>query len=647
MLFVHEIQDFSFIVLRASLPAGQACELVADATLTHVIVHRLEAAQTYYLFTVHEALPRLYDAAAKDSVAVALELDQCQPVPVIDAYADGETAPDRAVVVDRRHVTGYLDLTVPPLSLGGTKGGFGEPGGGAYMGVPGAPISSGLPGGPTRSISEAEAQPVPRSMVTQFPERVRLGDTAVLKVLLSAAVQAGGVPLAAPLGSEIMVVVEPVQRFRLVGAGEGVLHITGEPETLPLRFQLEATETGDGRIDVYAYQGVQPLGRAVVSATVVGANEPDDLTEGRQDHALAAISVHQPDLALIVIQKPRGTQFEYKMQLKTLEAIPELTTGVFGPVSFTGNPEAYFEQFFKSIEDEPLDTPEQRGRIESILEAKGNNLFQTFFPEDLQALLWRYWKRVKTVQIVSGDPWIPWEMCKLINPVKPYKQGPYFCEAFAVTRWKNDVEIQPALTLNNVALVVPEDSGLEHAPAERDYLLSLSDGGRAVSRIPAQLVKVMRALQSGQYDGWHFSGHGRHREGTDPNFSVIALEDQAELTPEYLSSCRNLGQAHPLVFLNACNVGRRAMSLTDVGGWADKFLWAGAAAFIGAHWSIDDGVAYDFAKLLYSKLLDDGLPIGEAVRESRLAVREAYPGDPTWLAYTVFASPMARVEGPT
>jgi hypothetical protein len=36
------------------------------------------------------------------------------------------------------------------------------------------------------------------------------------------------------------------------------------------------------------------------------------------------------------------------------------------------------------------------------------------------------------------------------------------------------------------------------------------------------------------------------------------------------------------------------------------------------------------------------MPIGDAVREARAAVRAG--GDPTWLAYTVFADPLARVE---
>ena len=83
------------------------------------------------------------------------------------------------------------------------------------------------------------------------------------------------------------------------------------------------------------------------------------------------------------------------------------------------------------------------------------------------------------------------------------------------------------------------------------------------------------------------------------------------------------------------------MSLTDIGGWARQFLRARAGAFIGAYWSIYDQPASDFAQELYSRLLS-WIPIGRAVQEARTAIKPA--GDPTWLAYTAFADPLARVR---
>jgi CHAT domain-containing protein len=74
---------------------------------------------------------------------------------------------------------------------------------------------------------------------------------------------------------------------------------------------------------------------------------------------------------------------------------------------------------------------------------------------------------------------------------------------------------------------------------------------------------------------------------------------------------------------------------------AQQFLLAGAAAFVGAYWSVYDEPAYKFAQELYNCLLA-GEPIARAAKSARLAIKKA--GDPTWLAYTVFADPLATVK---
>jgi CHAT domain-containing protein len=97
----------------------------------------------------------------------------------------------------------------------------------------------------------------------------------------------------------------------------------------------------------------------------------------------------------------------------------------------------------------------------------------------------------------------------------------------------------------------------------------------------------------------------------------------------------------PLIFLNACQVGRSGLSLTGIGGWAKQCLAAGASAFIGPYWAVYDQSAYAFAQALYDRLLA-GLPIGQAAQEARVTVKSM--GDPSWLAYTIFADPAAKVQ---
>ena len=269
-------------------------------------------------------------------------------------------------------------------------------------------------------------------------------------------------------------------------------------------------------------------------------------------------------------------------------------------------------------------------------------LFEKLLPADLQVILWQLRDRIKVVQVESEEPWIPWELCKLQGREDGrVVEGPFLCEAFAMTRWLPGIGFKPTLSLKNMALVLPRDSGLPMATSEGEYVSSLAGRGRQVDRVPATFLDLRAALAKGEYDGWHFTGHGGFR-APDPNRSAMLLENREELTPEDLGGVvSNLGLARPLVFLNACQIGRSALSLTDIGGWAAQFLRAGAAAFVGAYWSVYDQAAHDFARAFYGRLLA-GLSIGQAAQEARAAIKPL--GDPTWLAYTVFADPLATVQ---
>jgi CHAT domain len=93
--------------------------------------------------------------------------------------------------------------------------------------------------------------------------------------------------------------------------------------------------------------------------------------------------------------------------------------------------------------------------------------------------------------------------------------------------------------------------------------------------------------------------------------------------------------------LNSCDTGDGGFYLTNLGGWAHDFLDAGAGAFLGTLWPVNDRIAREFAKDFYRRFLS-GYSIAEALLQARLHVRDLIPGDPSWLAYTVFAHPFAN-----
>jgi len=616
MLHLHEIAAESFVLLQAEWPVRKALELVTHLERTHVIVHRLEPTDFYYLYPREEALACLRNTDPDVTIHQAFNLHEGDATPALDAYSDAREAPDRTVVLDEGRVVGFYDIDLPPSQqIGSGRRGDGK--------------------------ASETAAPAVRSMVVDFPQRVPLYQTLPLLVYLSAQAEGGpALPVAVPVGSEVKVTVACRAGFESVGPVEGSLVVVDEDETLPLNFTVRATEPGPGRIDVIAYRGVQPLGRLVLRPTVAPASDPRRAAEAHES-PLAPLTVRQPDLSLLILESRIGGEIALTMRLSATDSSLGLNFKPFGPVPFRTSPVGYLREFFQGIDALPIGSAGERAIAERKLQAKGTHLFKTLFPKDLQALLWSLKERIKTVQIQSEEPWVPWELCRLQGEEGgQIVHGPYMCEAFEVTRWLPGLPLQLEITLKNLGLVVPKRSGLRYVRRERDYLLSLANGERRVNPVPARYLDVVKELDSGSYDGWHFSGHGRARS-PDPNRSAMVLEAGDELIPEDLSMASSVRNARPLVFLNACQIGQSAMSLTDIGGWAAQFLRAGAVAFIGAYWSILDDTAYEFCQAFYGRLLS-GVPIGRAVREARLAVKSAQ--DLTWLAYTVYAHPLATVQ---
>ncbi|RKZ93497.1 MAG: hypothetical protein DRR19_00980 [Candidatus Parabeggiatoa sp. nov. 1] len=487
------------------------------------------------------------------------------------------------------------------------------------------------------NIVQATDEFIIRSLVADFSEQVTLNDTVSLLVSLSAEdVQNHNLPVLSK-GSKVDIVIQTRRHFMVEGKNEGQLVISDEDETLPLQFKLKATALGLGKIRVLAFHEGQLLGEIKLSPTIVEQTTESPRTELGQ--RLEQVNIEQPDLLLLILEREHHGGPAVTFLLHAKDPSLELNFNTYGPISLRVEPLRFFQNLFKDIENLAL------GAIaEDYLATMGTRLFETIFPKELQELLWKLKDRALSLQIQSDEPWIPWELCKLQGRDEKglIVESGFFCDAFVVTRWIPGIPSCSHLTLNNMALVVPNDSGLPDAKKERDYLLDLSNEKRKVTSISADFSSVTKALASGQYDAWHFTGHGLYRV-PDPSHSGIKLEQQEQLRARDISGkVKNLGAIHhPLIFLNACLAGRSGLSLTNIGGFAYQSLQAGAGAFIGAYWSLFDQAAYQFATAFYDRLLA-GQPIGKAVREARLEIKQL--GDPTWLAYTVYAEPLAVVE---
>ncbi len=623
----------AFVLLQSDWPVVRGRELVEALLPTHVIVQRHDPQEYYYLYPSQEVLDRLRRAPDTTPIWAALNLHETDATPLVDIHADPLSAPNRCVVEEEGRLVGFYDASI--------RGGETLAAGAHLPSLPSIRRGDMVLEGP--GVAPLPSLPS-RALVARFPERVALDEVTSLLVSLSTTDGgSGSIPIGElVVGTILDILVQAERGFVLEGRGEGQLKISDGQLSLPLQFKLRSTALGPGQIVVLAFHDGLCLGKMTLTPTVIEPSLIPRTTSSRgQMQPLAPVSVQlpNPDLLLFIEQTQVNDRPAITLLISATDPRLNMSMHPFEPIVFHSDPGRYFEEFYRDIENYAVETPEDKVIAAENLADKGTLLFQTLIPPEAQRTLWSLKDQIKTVLVQSAEPWIPWELCKLCGQDNG-QEGPFFAEAFAMTRWMLGPGFKPTLTLQNLALVVPSDSRLPLATAERDYLLSLAQSPRQVTPIPARFKEVHEALASGQYDGWHFTGHGGYR-ASDPNRSAIYLEQQVPFTPENLvGKVAHLGKAHPLVFLNACQVGQGGMSLTDIGGWAKRFLDAGAGAFIGPYWSVYDQSACTFAQEVYSRLLA-GLPIGQAVQQARLAIRQT--GDLTWLAYTVFAHPFMTI----
>lgn len=172
----------------------------------------------------------------------------------------------------------------------------------------------------------------------------------------------------------------------------------------------------------------------------------------------------------------------------------------------------------------------------------------------------------------------------------------------------------------------------------------LRSDNRTVSPVRATSSDVMSVFKAGTFDVIHFIGHGEIPDPGNASSARVVLSGASYLDAGSIrGAARNFGRTRPLVFLNACRLGSASPGLVGPAGFASAMLDAGSAAFVGTHWDVVDEKAHEFATVLYARLVV-GEPIGRAALAARLAIKD--PDDPTWLAYTVFASPTASIAVP-
>jgi hypothetical protein len=222
----------------------------------------------------------------------------------------------------------------------------------------------------------------------------------------------------------------------------------------------------------------------------------------------------------------------------------------------------------------------------------GAALWRGLVPERLREQFWERQHRIRQLTILADRDAVPWE---LLYPLDPGHDEGFLVEQFPVSRAIFGRRPIRRLSLRPARFVLPEGS----PPEASDE------------------IEALRQL----------------------------LASERQFTPTLLTTAaigQVLATTAPTVFINACRTAGLAATYNQLDGWASKFLEAGAGAFIGTLWAVSDGTAREFASELYAQL-QAGLSLGYAAMRARQTVA-SQPGDPSWLAYTVYGDPRATIS---
>ncbi|MEM1047353.1 MAG: CHAT domain-containing protein, partial [Pseudomonadota bacterium] len=421
----------------------------------------------------------------------------------------------------------------------------------------------------------------------------------------------------------------------------------GHPEHYD--FRIRGIKAGPAEIHVDARQGPRRLTRLVL--------QPSFVALGAKARAGGLAISTQPEKASVEVRIIEDSTATGQLRLRYIMQSRDLPFGQRNEVREVGRAkEAVIADFYERIEGEWGRSTSEFASFIGEIESYGAMMYDELVPDVIKQEIWKYKDQIGSIEVISQEPSIPWEILHIIDDTHSIAPGSRFLGELGLVRWVDNFYWPPAtlkVRPGNARYVIPDYANprlkLRGAAREADLLVDRF----GASAIPATRQDVVAALGGeSSIDLLHFACHG---QATADAIWKAALLMTGEKRPDnsfstdsvsindvrYRARLKSDDGAMPIVFVNACQAAATGTTLTGTGGLAETFVDRGAGLFISTLWSVGDDTALTFAQVFYDALLA-AKTVTEATRDARLAAKEAR--EPTWLAYSVYGHPYARVQ---
>lgn len=282
--------------------------------------------------------------------------------------------------------------------------------------------------------------------------------------------------------------------------------------------------------------------------------------------------------------------------------------------------------------------------------AFGGQLFDTLFQGDVRRLYDEARTRQRSrldLVLTSMIPWIaekPWEFA--------YDHGRQSFLATEEINFTRNVltnvpadQIDPADGPLRILVVSAQPVGFGRLSVEQEVAVirrgfePLVEAGLVeIETLPRATPSMIHGrLTTGRYQVVHFIGHGVYDEERGEGCLIFVNENGSEY-PLGERSVREIfrGRGLSLVFLNACESGRGGRADFNK-GVAQSLVAHGLPALVANQYSVLDSSATSFAQHFYWSLAQ-GMSLGQAAREARIAVNYLLHGEPIdWAVPVLYA----------
>jgi hypothetical protein len=465
--------------------------------------------------------------------------------------------------------------------------------------------------------------------------------------------QARPAALAGPWHVDVHIVVADTSGVIVEGPAVRRITITPDGANDLAAFRFRAVTQGDYPLHIDLRLGGRLVTTVPLTITVTPFRETPSPGDRQPDQIPAeAVQIGgsytpPPDLDLRVMVEARDGLTTLRYVLHSPNGAADHHYEPAGEVTFTGSPDDQRNRLLNRIEQL---TPAE---AEEKLRAFGERIYRELLSPQVRRAYGHFRDSIRSLQITSDEPWIPWELVRPFDDAaRPAIDDDFWAARFDLARWL--VGSTPAPARIDVDRLVCVDAAappglplLRAVTRERQQLSALAARHGVIEASPAfaDRISIAALLEDPSIRMWHFACHGNIHPD-HPDEAILVLADGHPLQAEDLYGQRQaaIAQSAPLVVLNACRVGSQGWSLTRLGGWVDAWVRrCRCAALIAPQWSISDAPAADFAHAFY-RYAEQGEPLAAAVRAARAEIRAKFPDDPTWLAYSLYAHPNARVQ---